>query len=447
MRLLGGNERTLWRYSQVHSFNFTTIGRISGPLEPSSVQRALDAVQARHPLLRVHISPSERPAYERAGVPAIPLRVVERQGPEHWQWEAQEELDTPLPWQQGPLVRAVLLRGDTQHEILLTLHHANGDGYSGVYLMRDMVAAAASVLEGRPLDLAPLPSRPSIETLLPADACGARGLLRVLKMVAGLVRSVVGLKVRRLPGGKEVVPTRRRSRLVHVEFPPDVTARVLERCRAEGTSVHGALCAALMKAASAHIQRHEGTTASVGVGCFTPVNVRELLEPQVTLDEVGLYVAGPSIFLRIGAHSPFWAVAREARQQVQDMKRSGDVCVAIQLRNLVAPRKEVSAALVARVAGSPLLGTVGVTNLTRLNLSTRYGPLMLERLHFALATNGLGNLPVLAVATLEGRMQLNLTYTASLVAEALIHSLLEQTLSALLMESGAGSVQDVVTTA
>ena len=54
---------------------------------------------------------------------------------------------------------------------------------------------------------------------------------------------------------------------------------------------------------------------------------------------------------------------------------------------------------------------------------------------------------MLAVATLEGRMQLNLTYTASLVAEALIHSLLEQTLSALLMESGAGSVQDLATTA
>ncbi len=123
------------------------------------------------------------------------------------------------------------------------------------------------------------------------------------------------------------------------------------------------------------------------------------------------------------------------------MKRIGDVYVAIQLRNLVAPRKEVSAALVALVAGSPLLGTVGVTKLTRLNFATRYGPLMLERLHFALATNGLGKLPVLAVTTLEGRMQLNLTFTASLVAEELIHSLLEQTLSALLMESGAGSVQ------
>jgi hypothetical protein len=209
---------------------------------------------------------------------------------------------------------------------------------------------------------------------------------------------------------------------------------MVDLCRAEGTTLHGALCASLLKAVARQLQLHEGSEAPVDLGCFSPVSVREELESQIARDEVGFYVSAATTYHRVGAEQPLWELAREVRQQLRQMKQRDEFCAMVKLREYLAPRRSLADPL--RITGSAALSAVGVTNLKRLDISTRFGPLELERLHFALASQSFGTTPMLAVSTLEGRIQLNLTYTESLVSEKLARTLLEQVVAELHARTG-----------
>jgi hypothetical protein len=80
-------------------------------LPHDQVQTALDATQARHPLLSVHIedhADSRLGFYHRMAVPAIPTTVL-RQDPHHWQPVAAQELSRPFDRSVAPFLRASLI--------------------------------------------------------------------------------------------------------------------------------------------------------------------------------------------------------------------------------------------------------------------------------------------------------------------------------------------------
>ncbi|MBW4635020.1 MAG: hypothetical protein KME30_24905 [Iphinoe sp. HA4291-MV1] len=58
----------------------------------------VNCLQHRHPLLgtRIVISQQQQPQLVSQGVPALPLRVIERQNEEHWLREISAELLRPL---------------------------------------------------------------------------------------------------------------------------------------------------------------------------------------------------------------------------------------------------------------------------------------------------------------------------------------------------------------
>ena len=85
-RELGASEQLLWLLAQTKPINVVLCATITGSLSIKQLNVALAEVQHRHPLLGVKISSdrSQQPRFVSDNVRSIPLRVIERQGEEHW---------------------------------------------------------------------------------------------------------------------------------------------------------------------------------------------------------------------------------------------------------------------------------------------------------------------------------------------------------------------------
>ncbi len=141
-------------------FNIPLMLRIAGALSPAHLEWVLGELIRRHETLRTTFGerggepvqivsppgPWTLPVVDLAGVPQS-AREMRRL--------AQADVERPFDLEAGPLLRAVLLRfghfGDTEHALLLDLHHIVADGWSLGVLVHDISALYAG---------APLPELP-----------------------------------------------------------------------------------------------------------------------------------------------------------------------------------------------------------------------------------------------------------------------------------------------
>jgi amino acid adenylation domain-containing protein/non-ribosomal peptide synthase protein (TIGR01720 family) len=125
------------------------VFELEGPLDPGRLQRALDALLARHAALRVAFASTSDGRL---------LQVVEAHGTMPWKehdlsalhaGEAesraaaleQEDRRVRFDIAHAPLMRAALVRLDaTRHRLLFTQHHLLGDGWSGAIMLHDLLS-------------------------------------------------------------------------------------------------------------------------------------------------------------------------------------------------------------------------------------------------------------------------------------------------------------------
>ncbi len=160
-------QQRLWFLDQMVPdnpfYNIPTAYRLGGPLEVGALERALGEIVARHESLRTtFVSHQGRP-----------VQVIAPPGP--WGWAVTDlahleepeaearrrvaaEATRPFDLEEGPLLRAGLLRlGEEDHVLMLTLHHIVADGWSAGVLARELSALYRAFVEGRPSPLPPLP--------------------------------------------------------------------------------------------------------------------------------------------------------------------------------------------------------------------------------------------------------------------------------------------------
>lgn len=377
-RPLSPMERGLWRVDLAAPLNFTTVARVSGPLSDEALSAALPALRARHPHLRERISDEGR--FVEDGVPELQLRV----GATGWVEEVESEINTRIT---APLARFVR----SGPYLLATLHHAIGDGMSGVYLMRDWLRAATG------LALEPLEDAGGVDTLLP-PVRGLSNHLRFLGRDAWLtVRHGRALKV---PRDAQAFAYARRARVTPVVLEAEELERLAARARAEQTTVHGALSAAMLLGVLA-----DAGVTRAGVQFGSPVNVRGALT-RPPGEGLGFYVSMVGFRAAVRADVPFWELARAVRRHLEaELATNSELSILALMPVLfrllrgeaLAPR-----ALVEKWERS-IPTTSGLTNLGRLAVQTQFGALTLEECHFAACPSALGDF--LATATsLHGRL-------------------------------------------
>jgi hypothetical protein len=418
-RALADMERAFYLLDRGTRFNGIQVVSIQGAIEEPLLRLSIDRLQALHPLLRVRLTGDDRTLrFTEDGAGPLPLTVLARRGDDHWQAIAEAELNRPFERTDDHLTRLFWLRGPTRSELLIVHHHVIADALSMVFAVRDLLTDLAALSSGQSL-LPPksLPLRPPLPALLPDQS---KGLRLLPAMQDFFVKHVLGGPLRRaktMPQERSVPAEQRRNRLVHRVLSGDSLRQLRDRARAEQTTVHGALCAALLLSTSAEVFADRlAAQTPTNVGCFSAVNLRDKLRPSIG-QEMGLYISQVTTFHQVVPSPSLWDLARESRQKLRETLDSGEQYLTMPLIGLFIPRLGNVAERFVRSfdAASPALA--GVTNLQKLPIPLSYGPLSIVNFQIAVGLSVVGQL-LLAVTTVGDTMNLNVIFVEPLVSRA-----------------------------
>ena len=138
---------------------------LDGPLDPGALQRAMDAMVARHAVLRTSIVAFDGvPEQVVADTGAVPIERIELpagldDGERTRQAEsiAADLARQPFDLAAGPLIRATLIAaGPGRHLFVLVMHHIISDGMTMEILIPELSAAYRAETTGVPASLPPL---------------------------------------------------------------------------------------------------------------------------------------------------------------------------------------------------------------------------------------------------------------------------------------------------
>nr|WP_281404395.1 non-ribosomal peptide synthase/polyketide synthase [Pyxidicoccus fallax] len=159
-------QQRLWFLDQLVPdsalYNMPAPLRLEGSLDVAALEQSLSELVRRHEVLRTCfpaeagqplqvISPPAPLPLERVDLSALPAEEREAEA----RRLVEAECRKPFPLSRGPLLRALLLKlADTEHVLLLNMHHIISDGWSMGVLAREVVALYEALSQGRP---SPLP--------------------------------------------------------------------------------------------------------------------------------------------------------------------------------------------------------------------------------------------------------------------------------------------------
>ncbi len=164
-------QRRLWFLARLESdaptYNLPVALELHGPLDVMLLQQALTFLVERHTALRTVFVEVDGTPYQVVQPPSIlALPVLDlREIPmstRHTQASAQllDEVRRPFDLMQGPALRAMLMRTDTEtHLLVLNQHHIVSDGWSNGLLIRELVATYAALAVRERVALPALPIR------------------------------------------------------------------------------------------------------------------------------------------------------------------------------------------------------------------------------------------------------------------------------------------------
>jgi amino acid adenylation domain-containing protein len=325
-RPVGLLEQLFLALDRFRPMNVVACAHLSVPPDLDRVTAAAHAAQAAHPLLRARLDDGGGMPRWRTDAGPLPLSVRARQGEDHWLRVAEEELALPFDLACGPLCRLTVLNGADGADLLLAFHHAVADAQAGMQLLAALLGDGAAGVEGA------LPA---------AYEHRAASVLRVSPPLGILS-----------PGSLAAAPWR--ARLTHRRLDARTTAALAVRARAEGSTVHGALAAALLIA----------TGRSGAFGLTSPVSVRHALGDG---DIFTLAVAEVTTAHMVRQDQPFWPLAAAISAAVRQ-RAAPEVLLPAHLAALEhlagTGRLEALAGDIARFAPDRL----GLTNLGRVVL-------------------------------------------------------------------------------
>jgi NRPS condensation-like uncharacterized protein len=390
VRPLGALEEFLWLLDQSRPAHFVMAAQVRGSTTLSDWCRALDCVQARHPLLSVRIARNQedRLCFYQEHTTSIPFRVVQgTNATQRWESEAELELSIPFDPTSAPLVRAVLLHEEQRAVCLLTAHHSIADGRSIAFVIRDLLA----VVSGKPIDRLPLLS--SVEDIL------------------GVTSTDISYPRSGPPTSPErpaifVTKEDTRPRLKSLSLTTELTSRLHQRARQEGTTVHGALSSAF---ALAFWEVVDDLSVSP-VRIMSPIDARELLSLG---EDCGVLVASDSVIIEPSEATAFWEIARSATTRLRKAQTLEALkAVRYGMHQLIKQGLDVST--VAALAARGYAHDIMLTNLGPLGYQTDFGELRLEAVWGPAFSARLLDAHTIGVATTNGSIRLLQTTFAPL---------------------------------
>ena len=161
-------QQRLWFLSQFGeagaAYHIPNGVRLQGRLDRLALQRALDAIVARHEALRTTFAVADGEPRQQIADACVGFALTDWDVSAEADAEgalrklAQEEATAPFDLERGPLIRSRLVRlCDEDHALLVTMHHIVSDGWSMGVLISELGRLYAAFTEGLEDFLPPLP--------------------------------------------------------------------------------------------------------------------------------------------------------------------------------------------------------------------------------------------------------------------------------------------------
>jgi NRPS condensation-like uncharacterized protein len=377
-------ERLFWLMDQKHPAHLTVTAEVKGFTKVQSWRDALDAVQRRHPVLSTSITRNEadQPALYQVDAAPIPLRVVDGSVQGHWELEVDREMALPFTPEQAPLIRSVLIHKPQSAVLIIIAHHAIADGMALVFLIRDLL----QVLSGGQIE--PLSFSSSAEELL-SNLPKGEEIVQAEASQAGAPHAEPAL----YREGNGLTP-----RVAARKLDENLTAALKERARREGTTVQGALCAALVLAG----RKTSSTWRKQSVRVMSPVNARAHLEAG---EACGLYLGGGMVPFQPGDSRAFWDLARFAKKELSPSQTFQSLSASLRGLDGIMT-KDMNVETAAQIAAVAFARDLMVSNLGQMPYESEFGKLKLEAVWGPTALQGLDGEQNVGIATTNGAIRL-----------------------------------------
>ncbi|GAA2324630.1 peptide synthetase [Streptomyces kunmingensis] len=409
VRPLGAFERTIDFYMRRNPLQFSLVAEVERHVTEAKLSAALVQLRHRHPLLGTTVDRTAPETVYRKTDAVIPVTTLAEGTP--WQAVVAAEQTRPIsPAPDVASVRAALVPRGGRCDIVLTFAHRITDGVGGLRALLDLVAT----LDGEELgscgvpealedllarvDTAPDATAPDA-TAPDATAPGvttsgvtAPGLTTPSVTVPDAAAAASPADDPRLSAGGELAPFS--AQLPHLQalaLDRGLTARLVHRCREEGTSVHAALCAA------AAVVFHRRGRKFVRV--LTPMDLRRACGLP---DEVVNRFAGAKTVSEPHEADDFWKLARGTRESLTRQRTPAALKAAgaALAEHAPASAEEAEAMMGAATAADIQITNLGVAEPKRRSASTLtalWGPAQITQLRGE---------HVLGVVTVGGRLRM-----------------------------------------
>lgn len=367
-------ERTMYREGRTPFTSVFTV-KLVGVLQEEDLRRALLTLQAKHELLRSMVEDVDgRPHFVLQNHPApISLRIMEREGEDHWQQEIRRDWTVPFAARREPLARFVWLRGAHVSELILVAHHCICDGQSGITLLEELLRAC----DDPERDLKGFDALKAMEDLVPASLRQDHGFQRRVHWKMRLLRLGLALK-RRKNTATHTLIANEQMYFQRWRMDVDASLTIMDRCKAEGVTVLAAVTVAFLQA----FRELRGMTALRKA--YTMVNVRRFL-PQLRPD--ALFGIAPGVELNLKKVPPgeiteagFWECARAVKTDMTHRINRLGAGLNKYLVGLETLHDKYDR-LVGDTEGAPAVRHLTVSNMGRLDLPTQYRTFTLETVY------------------------------------------------------------------
>ncbi|QDW55051.1 condensation domain-containing protein [Burkholderia sp. KBS0801] len=382
VRALGSTEHLFWLLDQNRPTHFAMVAEIDRRFAPDAWHAAFQALQHRHPLLStcIAVDAQQHSGFYRVTDATVPLRVLE-QDPTAWQAEAAREIATRFVGSAAPLLRATLLQGERSSTLILVAHHSVIDGLGSASLIDELLR----ILSGE--RLAPLPLVPSLETVLDTD----------------LSHAAVLPPPSPAPAPKPFRPDA--AQAPHVDalaLSADITRRLVVRARAEQTTVHGAIAAAVHEAG----RRLSSAWTERALRTVTPIDLRGPSDDARVA--AGVYITQTITIDDHPRGTDLWTAARKIKQDLAPSQARASVAAELKALDAVMstrPSVEHAAGFLSAV----LAFDVMVSNLGNQPIAAAYEGVSLNALWGPIVTSGFADDQIIGACTIDGVLRLTHT--------------------------------------
>jgi len=407
------------------AFGLVAVGvlRLRQAPPPAVLQRALQQVQARHPLLQVRIVPTKKTyRFERLSpLPTIPLKVLERRDDHHALAQAQQMLNEPLAPTEGPLMRCVyLVAPDQRADLICAFHHAIMDAPSAAHCYHELLTLCARSAAEHGLaedDALPQTIQPAAEALLPPAFTGFAQVRRLVPFLFREMRTDRHYRRRTTAAQRPSLHPPSTSHILSESLSASQTQALVRQSRQESVTLHSTLAAAMLSAVVR--QRYPADLPLARMLIFS--NLRPYLKPPVAPEYLGCYIAMQRLTIPFAPTSTLWTLARSLQESLHAANKRGE--------------KYLSAVMSKHIMQQALrtqndrMATAALSYVGPVKLQPTYGSIEVTDVHGFITPNRLSPEWSAFGHLFRGQLHLDFMYMRNdmdaAAAQSLVHALLE----------------------